>query len=79
VTGAAIWLLAGDGRRFQVRQQQCVHSDCWAAWCECGHKLTAHDFDPESAARSARQALGTRDLLDRPDFAHPPDQCKAAP
>lgn len=69
--------VAGDGRRFRIVEQRCAHSGCWAAWCECGHKLTAHDFDAEGAERCAREALGTRDPLDRPDFAHPRYQCSA--
>jgi hypothetical protein len=70
-----VWHTAADGRRFRVYEQRCLHSDCWAASCECGHKLTAHDFDAAGAEECARGALGRRDPLNRRDFAHPLDQC----
>jgi hypothetical protein len=71
------WHIAPDGRRFRVYEQRCLHTACWAAECECGHKLTAHDFDAEGALACALEALGSRDRLNRPDFAHPVDQCGA--
>jgi hypothetical protein len=73
------WHQAPDGRRFRVYEGRCVHYDCWQARCGCGHKLTAHDFDADGAYRSALDALSRRDPLDRPDFAHPPEQCHPAP
>jgi hypothetical protein len=71
----ALWHTAPDGRRFRVYEARCLHSACWSAKCECGHRLTAHDFDAEGAVACALEALGRRDRLDRPDFAHPLDQC----
>lgn len=72
------WHTAPDGRRFKVYEQSCLHTACWAASCECGHKLTAHDFDADGALACALDALARRDPLGRRDFAHPMDQCSAA-
>lgn len=73
------WHTAPDGRRFRVYEGRCLHTACWQARCECGHKLTAHDFDADGAYRGAVEALTTRDPLNRRDFAHPRFQCKAVP
>lgn len=69
--------VAPDGRRFRVYERRCLHSDCWAAACECGHVLTAHDFDADGARRGALEVLCRRDPLARRGFAHPLDQCSA--
>jgi hypothetical protein len=72
------WKTAPDGRQFTVYKGTCLHSECWCARCQCGHKLTAHDFDFEGAYRGAIEALTKRDPLNRRDFAHPPEQCRNA-
>lgn len=69
------WHTAPDGRRFKVYLGRCVCRPCWQARCECGHRLTAHDFDADCARRSALDELRRTDPLGRPDFAHPPEQC----
>jgi hypothetical protein len=69
---------APDGRGFRTYKGKCLCSPCWQARCECGHKLTAHDFDEDGARRGALEAMGQRDPLDRREFAHPPDQCPNA-
>lgn len=66
---------APDGRRFRVYRGRCLCTPCWQARCECGHKLTAHDFDAEGARRGALEALQDDDP--RPEFAHPPSRCTA--
>jgi hypothetical protein len=71
------WFTAPDGRRFRVYEQRCLHTSCWAARCECGHRLTAHDFDEDGARACATEALSRTDPLNRRDFAHPAFQCKA--
>lgn len=70
------WYVARDGRRFEVYEGRCLHSDCWQAKCECGHKLTSHDFDAAGAWRGAMDALSRTDPLNRRDFAHPRCQCR---
>jgi hypothetical protein len=51
------WYVAPDRRRFAVYERNCLHGACWAARCECGHELSAHDFDAAGAFRSALDAL----------------------
>lgn len=59
---------APDGRRFAVGERSCLCNGCWAAWCECGELLTAHDFDAEGARRGALAVLACAD--ERPGFGH---------
>lgn len=63
------WHRAEDGRRFRVYERRCVHTACFAARCECGHLLTAHDFDASGAVASALDCL--RRPAAPPDFGHP--------
>lgn len=70
------WHTAPDGRLFRVFEGKCLHSACWRARCLCGHWLTKHDFDADGAYNGAIEAMTRRDALDRPDFAHPRNQCK---
>jgi hypothetical protein len=73
------WYAARDGRRFRIYKGRCLCCPCWQARCECGHKLTAHDWDAAGAYACALGALARRDPLNRRDFAHPPEQCGRKP
>jgi hypothetical protein len=62
------WHTAPDGRRFRVYLGRCLCSPCWQARCECGEKLTAHDFDAEGALEGALATLASDDP--RQGFGH---------